>query len=306
MTEVVDVLVGAGVLALDFRRALERGLVHHGVQLAAGDVPRALQLLPRRRVDAAGLRRQVVLVEAHVVDPPGDRDVHDETDEEMDAGPAGGQERFREDLDQGETVVHAGERGHGMDPVRFAALEELGQLVFRCGLPLFRGTFGQDGQERADGGRAEGVGDEADLLPFPLVVQFAPVFDERLVVGPAVAVMVIPRRMDDAVVRGAAGELRPEVARAVPDTVVRPETRRAAFDAHHPVHLRDVHTDKAVIAHEFVPEVVFAPTDRAVDEDDGKVVFLFHVHARHRGGGAHQTRSQCFFIHSFISGCRGV
>ena len=115
-------------------------------------------------------------------------------------------------LDEGRAVVRRGDLGHGVHPAALAAGE---QRARRGAGGLGRGNFlgaavGHQLEELARGRAAEAVADEVDGA------LCAPAGEERLVIGDAVARVVVRRSVRRAVVDRRAGQLGIELARAVP------------------------------------------------------------------------------------------
>ena len=115
-------------------------------------------------------------------------------------------------LDEGRAVVGRGDLGHGVHPAALAAGE---QRTRRSAGGLGRGNFlgaavGHQLEELARGRAAEAVTDEVDG------VLCAPAGEERLVIGDAVARVVVRRSVRRAVIDRRAGQLGIELARAVP------------------------------------------------------------------------------------------
>ena len=173
-------------------------------------------------------------------------------------------------------VQSSGERRAGVHPFLFSALKERAEgLPGRSALSLLLAPLCKQVDERADGRAAEAVAYEVDLLDFSVLVEISPVGDQRLV-GVAVPLVVVPFRMDVAVVHGAALDVGIQVTSPVPHARERADGRCETWDAH----LQHSHAGVAVPHAEQRKEVVDpllgAPAQEPVNHDDRIVVGLFH------------------------------
>ena len=207
----------------------------------------------------------VVVVELRVAEhgDEGQNDVVDDDD-------AGGVQPGREVG----TVVGTGKRRDGVQPVAFAALEQVGKLVSGSAVDLFLAAIGQQAFKGQRGGTTEAVADEVDLL---MVSGLSPVLDETLLIGSAVTGMAILLGMDFTVVNGAAIDDGPEFAAAVPGTL--PAGSRGLVDlvAAASQFFHEIAVENAQVREPFIDAVLLAPADKAVLEDGRILVADFPV-----------------------------
>ena len=187
-------------------------------------------------------------------------------------------DRFDEALDllgQSDTVVSTGEGRAAVDPFDFAAFEQRAQVVGVGAFALEFGTFRQKVDEGTDGGAAEAVADEVDLLDLPFFVQFAPVRDITGI-GLAEPLMAVACRMDFAVVDTAALDEGIELTGSVPHTGEHtdggcvgdvPRVLQGLLGAAVP------HSEQRA---NVVDAVVVAPAEVTVDQHERIVVGLSH------------------------------
>ena len=264
-------------LAVHEVHAFDLHLMTDGVEVRVVVVP--LDLLPLgERVAKAGLAGLrvvhdaplvhvgiVVVVELRVAEhgDEGQNDVVDDDD-------AGGVQPGR----KVGTVVGTGKRRDGVQPVAFAALEQVGKLVSGSAVDLFLAAIGQQAFKGQRGGTTEAVADEVDLL---MVSGLSPVLDETFLIGSAVTGMAILLGMDFTVVNGAAIDDGPEFAAAVPGTL--PAGSRGLVDlvAAASQFFHEIAVENAQVREPFIDAVLLAPADKAVLEDSRILVADFPV-----------------------------
>ena len=242
-----------------------------GVEVRVGVV--ALDLFPLgKRVAKAGLAGLrvvhdaplvhvgiVVVVELRVAEhgDEGQNDVVDDDD-------AGSVQPGREVG----TVVGAGQRRDGVEPVAFAALEQVGEFVSGSAVDLFLAAVSQQAFKRQCSRAAEAVADEVDLL---MVSGLSPILDETFFISSAVTGMAVLLRMDFTVVNGAAIEDGPEFAAAVPGALPAGSRGLVDFVAAVSQFFDQRTVENAQVRCPFVDAILFAPADKAVLED-GRIV----------------------------------
>ena len=190
-------------------------------------------------------------------------------------------------LDEGRAVVRCGDLGHGVHPA--ARRDFLGAAV------------GHQLEELARGRAAEAVTDEVDG------VLCAPAGEERLVIGDAVARVVVRCSVRRAVVDRRAGQLRVELTRAVPCARDRADGGRIRLVAEGVEICRQAAGRHAPVGQHAVETGALAPAHQTVHEHDrvafaartGLVCGRCRKHTQAHGQCECQQQTQ----KSFVSSC---
>ncbi len=163
-----------------------------------------------------------------------------------------------------------------MNKTAVAAREQGRQVVRVRAVTLFFRAVDEQGANLLDGGTAEGVAEEVDLLVGAVLAEVlhdAGVFSAE----PGVAVLL---RMDFAVVDTAAEQVGPQDAGTVPAAVDGAQRGAMHLDALLPQVFAQVllvgQTEVRVL---FVDEVLLAPAHEAVADDDGVIVLVLHKYS---------------------------
>ena len=115
--------------------------------------------------------------------------------------------------------------------------------------------------------------DEVNLLQLAVLVKLAPIRDERLMIGPAEAFVVEFRGVSNAVIDRHAHELSVKLAGSVPCAVERADRGGVAVIALVLEVMHQVARGGAPIGHDAVDVLGAAPAVKAVDKDEGLLVF---------------------------------
>ena len=260
---------------VEFRRVIDPQVIEDVV--ARFDVvPDAQQVLRFQDTVVVDLSRgdsEPVLLEVRVI-ALVDRGVADDREQAEDDRGQDVHEAL-EGMGEGRAVVRRGDGGDGGDHVAVAAFEEGRQGAVLRGLPLGFGAVREEFREHAHGGAAEAVAEQVDLFDAAVRHGLAPVGDEALLIGAAVAGVLVFLGMRDAVVDAGAGDLGVEVARAVPGAVRGTDLRRVCLDAGLAELFDQIAADHAPVG-QLVHAVLFAPAHHAADPDEGVFVFVRH------------------------------
>ena len=166
--------------------------------------------------------------------------------------------------------------GDRVNKTAVAAREQGRQILRVRAVTLFFRAVDEQGANLLDGGTAEGVAEEVDLLVGAVLAEVlhdAGVFSAE----PGVAVLL---RMDFAVVDTAAEQVGPQDAGTVPAAVDGAQRGAMHLDALLPQVFAQVllvgQTEVRVL---FVDEVLLAPAHEAVADDDGVIVLVLHKYS---------------------------
>ena len=179
-----------------------------------------------------------------------------------------------EALVQDGPVVDTGQSDCGVDEVGHAALEERRQVRGVRAVDLFLPAVVHEVDKGFDGGAAEGVAVEVDLL---VSFGLAEVFQDTGITT-AEALVVVFLAVDLTVVNGAAENVSVDLTGSVPGTAEGAEGRCIDFITFcTQVREQTAGADHAPVVEVLAHSVIFTPTGKAVDEE-GRVIVLVVVH----------------------------
>ena len=169
----------------------------------------------------------------------------------------------------------AGKRRAAVDPFHFATLEQVGEVVGIGPLTFDLRAFRQQMDECTDGGAAEAVADEVDLLDLAVLIEFAPVRDIAGI-GLAEPFVAVALGMDFAVVDAAALDEHIEFTGSVPHAGEHTDRRSVRDVAGIEQRCLGAAVPHAEQRADVIDAVVIAPAEVAVDQHERIVVGLSH------------------------------
>ena len=191
-------------------------------------------------------------------------------------------------FNEGRAVVGCGHRRERIHPVAPAALKEWRDLCScrLCRRDLLGCAVCKYLKEHADSRAAEAVTDEVYFFIG------APAIKQRLIIGDAVAVMILFAGVDDAVVDPCAGKLGVKLTGSVPCAGKRSDLRGVAFKALFVQVLHQVAGRHAPVRDDRVKIRSCAPAHKSVDENEWVICLRCRVVVR-RCGECEETCRHC-------------